>query len=406
MSDDYSFLQEKIKDEAGSPKTIRKNVTRMIIFGFIFGIVACFTFYALKPVVAGILGQDKKEIFIPEDEEGTEEDIRKEGDKREAQSAEVRAEEQKQMRLLKELQNKAKNAVPMLVHISGQKKIEKNTKIIRTSGIIIADNGSEILVLSQTLSEKELKNVKVTFTDGRTYPAKVKMKDNNIGIVICAVEKESLKKETLKQMKIVTLGNSFQAESGDPIVILGQSEADSLMVSYGFVASSEEKMEIADGYVELLRVDVAGAVYDNGMLFNQSGEMIGIVNASATDNETLATVYSISDIKNELERMSNGKGVPYAGIWGVVLPEELEEEGLEGGIWVKEIDTDSPAMGAGIQPGDVITHIGETEISDMNEYRNTLLRSSIREEIILKGLRKGADDKYVEMEFTVVVGKK
>ena len=69
MSDDYSFLQEKIKDEAGSPKTIRKKVTRMIIFGFIFGIMACFTFFALKPVVAGLLGQDKEEISIPEDEE-------------------------------------------------------------------------------------------------------------------------------------------------------------------------------------------------------------------------------------------------------------------------------------------------------------------------------------------------
>ena len=211
MSDDYSFLQEKIKDEAGSPKTIRKKVTRMIIFGFIFGIMACFTFFALKPVVAGLLGQDKEEISIPEDEEnvdevdeGISEEVVGEVSDGETPSAEERAMEQHQMKLLKELQNQAKAVAPAVVHISGQKEIEKDTEIKKTSGIIIADNGSEILVLSQTLSDKELKNVKVRFLDEREYPAKVKMKDNNVGLVICAVDKESMKKETLKQMKIAT----------------------------------------------------------------------------------------------------------------------------------------------------------------------------------------------------------
>ena len=66
MGDDYSFLQEKIKDEAGSPKTLRKKIFRMILLGFFFGIVACFTFFAFKPWLEGILGQNTEEIFIPE----------------------------------------------------------------------------------------------------------------------------------------------------------------------------------------------------------------------------------------------------------------------------------------------------------------------------------------------------
>lgn len=405
MSDDYSFLQEKIKDEAGSPKTIRKKVTRMIIFGFIFGIMACFTFFALKPVVAGLLGQDKEEISIPEDEEVSGEAAGEVSD-RETPSAEERAMEQYQLKLLKELQNQAKAVTPTVVHISGQKEIEKDTEIKKTSGIIIADNGSEILVLSQTLSDKELKNVKIRFLDEREYPAKVKMKDNNMGIVVCAIDKESLKKETLKQMKIAVLGNSRQAESGDPVILLGKEDSDALKVSYGFVASSEEKMEIADGYIELLRADVAGASFDNGMIFNQNGEMIGIVNDAASENKALVTVYSISDIKNELERMSNGKGVPYVGVHGVALPEELETEKLGEGVWVKEVETDSPAMEAGIQPGDVITKIGDTKVSDMNEYRSMLLENAVKETIVLYGLRKGADDNYVDMEFKVIIGKK
>ena len=400
MGDNYSFLQEKIKDEAGSPKTMKKKIVRMIILGFIFGIVACFTFVLLNPVVSGLFGQDKEEVSIPEDD--ADDHQTEEVDR----SAEEKAEEQQQMRLLKELQNRAKETSGAVVYISGQRKIEENTEIEKTSGVILADNGSEILVLSQTLSDKELKNIRITFADGKEYPAKVKMKDNNIGIVICAVEKEALKSETLKQMKIVTLGNSLISESGDPVFLIGKAGEDRLQISYGFVASSEEKMEIADGNVELLRVDVAGAIFNSGVLFDQDGKMIGLVKSSLSDNKALVTVLSISDIKNELEHMSNGRGVPYAGIYGVALPEELIEEGLEEGIWVKEIDTDSPSMSAGVQPGDIITELNGTKITDMNEYRNALLKTAVKEELVLKGFRKGADDSYVEMEFTIVVEKK
>lgn len=402
MGDNYSFLQEKIKDEAGNPKTMRKKIVRMMILGFIFGIVACFTFALLNPVITGALGRDKEEVSIPEDVESVLADEHENNDR----SADERAEEQHRMKLLKEFQNKAKENVPTVVYLSGQKKIEKNTEIKRTSGVILADNGSEILVLSQALSDKELKNLRITFVDGKDYVAKVKMKDNNIGISICAVEKESLKRETLKQIKIVTLGNSLVSDSGDPVFMIGRCGGHRLQISYGFVASSEEKMEIADGNVELLRVDVAGATFDNGILFNQDGEMTGLVKSSSSENKMLVTVLSISDIKNELERMSNGKGVPYVGIYGVALPEELEEEGLTEGILVKEIDTDSPAMDAGIQPGDVITQIGEKKISNINEYRRVLLKYSVKDTIAIAGLRKGADDSFVEMKFEVVAGRK
>ena len=94
------------------------------------------------------------------------------------------------------------------------------------------------------------------------------------------------------------------------------------------------------------------------------------------------------------------------GIWGVSLPEEIVQEGLDEGIWVKEIDIDSPAMSAGVQPGDVITEINSTKISNMDEYRNALLKCAQKEAVELQGFRKGADDSYVEMEFKAVVGKK
>ena len=403
MGDDYSFLQEKIKDEAGSPKQFKKRVIQMILLGLVFGVVACCAFIALKPLGEKFFGENEQTVSIPEDE-AIEDESQEQADSEE--SIPVETEEQIQKKMLKVLQNTAKDVRAGVVSISGQKSLEESAAVRKTTGVILADNGSELLVLSQTLWNKEPAETAVTFADGSKHEASWKMCDYNMGIGLLAINKEKIKDETWAQIETIKLGNSFQTESGDPGIVMGISSAEELKVSYGFIAATEETTEISDGAIELLRLDAAGAVFEDGILFNQEGQMIGLVSDAANGNRTHVISYSISDIKKEIEYMSNGKGVPYMGIWGVVLPDELKKEGLQKGIVVHEIDADSPAMKAGIQCGDVITHIGDTEVSDMKEYRNSLLKYNVKNEVVLTGLRKGADNSYVEMNFKVVIGKK
>ena len=61
-TEEYSFLQEVIKDEAGSPKRLKAKILRMIGLGFVFGIVACFSFCLLYPMVSEYLSGDPKEV--------------------------------------------------------------------------------------------------------------------------------------------------------------------------------------------------------------------------------------------------------------------------------------------------------------------------------------------------------
>lgn len=404
MGDDYSFLQEKIKDEAGCPKRFKKRIIQMILLGIVFGVVACCTFIALKPLGEKFFVEETQEVSIPEDEIIEEEKV--EEPEEQEDKAPRETEEQVQKKMLKGLQSTAKDVRGGIVSISGQKSLEESAAVRKTSGVIFADNGSELLILSQTLWNKDPLETAVTFADGSKYEAVWKMCDYNMGIGLLAVSKEKIKDDTWAQIKSVELGNSFQTESGEPGIVMGISSKEELKISYGFVAATEETKEIADGAIELLRLDAAGAVFEDGILFNQEGKMIGLVSQAANGNRTHVISYSISDIKKEIEYMSNGKGVPYMGIWGIVLPDELKKEGLEKGILVQEIDADSPAMKAGIQCGDVITHIGDTEISDVKEYRNTLMKYNEKTEVVLTGQRKGAEDSYVEMNFKVVSGKK
>lgn len=401
MGDEYSFLQETIKDEAGSVKTLRKKIFRSILCGIVFGVIACFTFFALKPWVKGIYGQDTTEVSIPEDEEtmvlereaARKEELRKEQEK-----------EREQMKLLDKLQGVAKISKRAVVTVTGKNSMGEVIK--KSSGVIIVDNGAELLILSSNHSEKKQNSIKVRFIDGREYAAALKKQDKNLGLGIYAVATDSMKKETLNQIKMIELGNSRLVQKGDPVVLLSNYSELGLNISYGILADNQARKEISDGYTGVLLADIAGTQYRDGVMLNQNGEVIGIIEPSLQDNPILAGAYSISDIKSEIERMSNGQAVPYCGIRGTTLPEQLKANDMESGIYVEEIDVDSPAMEAGIQCGDIITHIASTEISDMEQFRRLLLTGKVKEELTLKGLRKGADNEYVEVEFKVIVGTK
>ena len=67
--EEYSFLQEIIKDEAGDQAKWKHDVLRRIQLGLIFGLVACFTFFACKPWVEKRFEGDPTEVTIPQDEQ-------------------------------------------------------------------------------------------------------------------------------------------------------------------------------------------------------------------------------------------------------------------------------------------------------------------------------------------------
>ena len=87
------------------------------------------------------------------------------------------------------------------------------------------------------------------------------------------------------------------------------------------------------------------------------------------------------------------------------VTEEIEEQGIPKGLYVKNVDADSPAMAAGIQSGDVIMSVGDAEVSAYSVYHRALMECSVGNEITVRGQRQGADG-YVDIEFSVTVGSK
>lgn len=410
--EDYSFLQETVKDEQQNTKGFMGNLCRLAGRGLVFGIAASLAFYALRPWAMTHLGGEK--VTIPLDQEETpaedEEDTTPSQDtKEEIQYPELTVENYQELQ--KALYHVAVEAGKSVAEVRAIQPDEdwENTQESQSgvSGVIFWDNGSELLIAAPARSVKDAASLKVTFSDNNTYNAALKKQDRNLGLAIVAVKKSDLSDTTRSQIQIASLGNSNVVGRGEGVIVLGNPFGFSSGLGYGIISSTKNTISVADGQYKVLNTDITGVESSSGVLFNIAGEVVGLADQSLSDEgSNLITAYAISEIKEEIQLLANGKGVPYLGIHGVVVTEKIaEEQEIPQGIYVREVDADSPAMQAGIQNGDIITTMNKTDITTLAGYNKKLMESDVGAQIRIKAQRQGASG-YVEVSFDATVGSK
>lgn len=408
--EEFSFLQETIKREPVTGKMIAKQLGKMAICGIVFGLMAGLSFFALKPWAETTFQKNPDKVTIPKDKEEDTEDEEEQQDEV-VMTPELTLDSYRQMTA--QLYEVAREAGKSIVEIKG---IHGNEGWIResydmansVSGAIIADTGAELLMLASNSVLQDSESITVTFDDGNTYIAKLKKQDKNLGIAIFSVMKADLKSGTLDHVKPAKLGNSNLVTRGNVLIALGKPFGYSDGLGYGVASSVRKTISLADGDYRLLLSDIPESDNGSGFLLNIQGEIVGIIKREITNDESLcvSNALAISDLKESIELLSNGKSVPYVGITGTEVTEVIEkEQGIPRGVYVKNVESDSPAMEAGIQCGDIITGVEKAKITTLNAYQNGILKYEAGEQIKLSGQRR-SNSGYVELEFTVTVGSR
>ena len=409
--EEYSFLQEIIKDEAGDQAKWKHDVLRRIQLGLIFGLVACFTFFACKPWVEKRFEEDPTEVTIPQDEQREEEQTQQEGEQVQEQKTVLTTETyQEMLNNLKQVSGEVRKSVVEIQGAVTEEELSKDQedKEKSISGMIVADNGQELLILAGELPVKDAKIIRVTFSGDSQCDAILKSRDAGLGLCVYAVQRKNIADDVWAQIETATLGGSKVVSEGDTVIAVGKLYGCDTIAGYGVIESGENYLDKADGQYQTIYTDVAGDISGSGVLVNIRGEVIGIINTSVrTDDQTnKISGYGISDIKDVIELLSNGKNVPYLGVSGVEVSSEMQGQGIPQGVYVKEVDAGSPAMAAGIQSGDIITNIADTDIINLLGYHNTLMKQNVGDKILVRGKRQGTGGEYVDIDFGVTVGYK
>lgn len=420
------FLREKIKQKPVNKKKLLRRTLITVAMAVVFGLVACFTFLILEPVISNRLypEEEAQEVQFPEEtvtEEMKPEDMLVQ-DEVPDEPVQTELEDEQIEELLSQVQfsledyqaiyaelaqlaTEAGRSVVTVTGVTSDVDWFNNTyeNMASASGVIVANNGKSILVLVSAETLHSADSIIVTFCDQAQAEAEVVQRDQTTGLAILSVPLLSISEETMDVIDIATLGSSNNNNLlGTPVIALGSPMGTSGSVCYGVVTSTGTTIDQPDAAYKMIMTDIYGSHNATGVFVNLKGMVIGIIDNANTGNDmgNLLTAYGISELKKTIEKMSNDQELAYIGVHGADVPQEaIEELDIPAGAYIKEIEMDSPAMAAGIQSGDVVTRVNEEPITTYGELLNMLNNAEPEQVMTITLMRQGR-----EMSVEVTLG--
>lgn len=183
------------------------------------------------------------------------------------------------------------------------------------SGVIINKKNGEIDILTNYHVIKGATTLTCTLADNTNVEATVKGVDEDRDLAVISIKTSDLSEDTLKQIAIATIGDSDKLQVGEQVVAIGNALGYGQSVTTGIVSATNRSVSTSsdtDKSQSYIQTDAAiNPGNSGGALLNMSGELIGINSAklSDTDVEGMGYAIAISDVKDSINTMLQGKDV-------------------------------------------------------------------------------------------------
>lgn len=449
-SNDFSFIQEKIKERPINKKKLIRKMISTAGAALLFGIIACASIYFLEPLfdrlVNGSSESDLTQVTLPEAEDGVIEDlplthidpeaeedvdvtvmvetpiedmivdasvsenVTAETENVQVQEYDISLDDYQLLyRQLYSLSQEVSKSVVTVTGFSEDSQWYSMTSFSEASaaGAIVGDNGVEYLILVDDTNLEEASSVTVTFSDNTSSDASFIAKDYETGLAIYGVPISNLSSETRSIIMPITIGSSVSVGLlGNAIIAVGYPLGEEMSVCYGAVTSNTGVCHVVDGQYQLITTDIYGSPYASGIIANARGQIVGFITQKYNNNgmENLISGYGMSGIRRLIENMSNGYTRNFVGLTLIdVTKEATEQLGVPQGAYVTKVEMNSPAMNVGITAGDVITQMGENVVHNVNDYMNNLNELEPDDIVVITYQRLSGDEyKSVSVEVRVL----
>ena len=283
------------------------------------------------------------------------------------------------------------------------------------SGIIISQNDSELLVVTNNHVVEGSDTLTVTFNDGNSVEAQIKGTDSARDLAVVAVPLDKISDDTMNAIKVATLGDSDSLKVGEPAIAIGNALGYGQSVTTGIVSATGRTIDGFDG--EYIQTDAAiNPGNSGGALLNANGEVIGInsakINSSAV--EGMGFAIPISDASDVIQNLMNKETRSkvsdeergYLGIEGYDVSEEgAQMYNMPTGVYVKEVMSGGGAEKAGLTKGSIITGFEGSSISSMSSLQEQLQYYKAGEEVTLTVQIPDKNGEYTEKDIKVTLGK-
>ena len=303
---------------------------------------------------------------------------------------------------------KVKSAVVTVVNTQQPRRMRSfwGNQIIQPkssgSGVIISPDG---YILTNNHVVEGQQSLEVVFADGNKAPARLIGADPYVDTAVIKVD--------VPVPAVAQLGDPSALQPGETVIAIGSALGDfKNTVTVGVVSATGRSLDTGNDFSleGLIQTDAAiNPGNSGGPLVNVLGQVVALNtaivrndNSSGNVAEGLGFAIPSNIVKAAADQIIRQGYVarPYLGIrYVAITPEVAGANGLsvDWGVYVKGVDSGSPAEKAGLRAGDVVTDIGPDKISADLSYTNALLHHQPGERVTLKVWR---NSKTISLDVT------
>ena len=389
------------KKKEKKPNSFLKKAAVCLSLGLIFGIFAGAGIFAVQAVTGAVIGNKtvtvtESDRIILEDEgesntAGTQTDDTAKAGEETAQSG-IR-ETDNISTIVADVSQVVKEVMPAIVSINNH-YTEKMSYFGQTmtseadasgSGIIVGQNDTELLIVSNYHVIADSDELTVQFVEGSEAKASIKGTDPDMDLAVIAVPIGDVSGSTLQEIAVATLGNSDTLTVGEPAIAIGNSLGYGQSVTTGVISALNRSIQLSDGTDgTFIQTDAAiNPGNSGGALLNMKGEVVGInsnkIGGSAVEGMGYAIPISaaspiiaelmLKETKNKVAEEERG----YLGISGISVTQEVSEAyGMPEGVYISQVYENTAAAAAGLRKGDIIVEFDGDKISSMDTLQKAL----------------------------------
>ncbi len=282
------------------------------------------------------------------------------------------------------------------------------------SGIIVGQNDSELLIVTNNHVVSDSEGLTVTFADESTADAAIKGTDSEADLAVIAVPLDKISADTKGKIKAATLGDSDALKMGQGVIAIGNALGLGQSVTVGHVSALNREIQVDDTTKTVIQTDAAiNPGNSGGALLNSKGEVIGINEAKYADTSVEGVGYAIpiskaKEIIDDLMTRTTKIAVSeseqgYLGIQLQNIDESMAKMyGMPQGVYVYKIMEDSAAAGSNLHEKDIITKLDGEKISNYADLAKLLTYYKSGDTVTLT-VQSLVDGSYQEREVQVTL---
>ena len=264
------------------------------------------------------------------------------------------------------------------------------SKIGIGTGMIVSENG--YILTNEHVSGAKYSKCYVTLQSGKNYQASVVWSDSDIDLAIIKINAQNL--------EYVSLGNSDLSKVGQTVYAIGNPIGFEFQrtVTAGIISALDRTIVLEEdnkkSYMgNLIQTDATiNPGNSGGPLINSDGDVIGINSVKITSAEGIGFAIPINVAKPIIQSfITNGSfNEAYLGIFAYdknVIPYLDSNLEIENGIYVVQVNSNSPAARYGLKEKDILLEVDGIKLEKMCDLRTYIYSKKPGDNVTFQILR-------------------